>query len=291
MVKKKCSHVKTLGGFLRWAAQFNDGEYLFRGASRDSYKIEASAGRRLSDAEKSDPMNLCRINQELIDNAHLLGHYQRTGQRLPDLDLLAELQHFGAATCLIDFSRNAQVALWFSCQQSSDPTAEQQNGKVFAVRSDDSVRFTRVTSDMVAKYNIDSFFKVDERTSRFPLYKWQPKYQNNRIIAQQSVFIFGANEVEEAAECIVEEGSKEDILASLKYVSGITEESIFPDADNFARQNAWNKPRSAPKPRDILQRGVTALQQEQLADAPPSTGEAPSPRTRSPETTEPEAVR
>ena len=38
---------ETLSEFIEWAAQFSDGQYLFRGVSTESYKIEASAYRRL----------------------------------------------------------------------------------------------------------------------------------------------------------------------------------------------------------------------------------------------------
>ena len=291
MAKKRSSNrLTTLSRFLKWAAQFDDGKYLFRGVSKDTYKIEASACYRMSDAEKSNPVNLRRINEELIDNAHLLGHYQKIGQRLPDLDLLAELQHFGAATCLIDFSRNAQVALWFASQQSSDSTEGQQKGKVFAVRTDGVTRFNRVTAEMVTKRKIEYFFRTDEKTGKYPIYTWQPQYQNNRIIAQQSVFIFGAAEIKEAAYCIVQQSSKEDILASLSAVSGITEESMFPDAENFARLNAWDKLGSAPKTSDGMQHGSIALDEE-LANTASSSVDISPPESRPPKNTMPESVR
>lgn len=291
MTKKKCSRVRILTSFLKWAAQFDDGEYLFRGVSKDTYKIEASTCYHMSETEKRNPMNLLKINETLINKAHLLGHYQQIGQRRPDLDLLAELQHFGAATCLIDFSRNAQVALWFACQQSSESPTKPQNGKVFAVRIDDVARFNRVTAEMVMSNNIKDFFRPDEKTSKYQTYTWQPKYQNNRIIAQQSVFIFGAAEVEEVAYCIVQKSGKDDILASLRAVSGITEESIFPDAENFARQNAWDKLGSAQRTLDIMQQGAIALEEEQLADTSSSKVDVTRPKTRSPKTISPESVR
>ena len=130
--EKASSRVKTLNSFIKWAAQFNDGQYLFRGVSNKDYEIEASAYRRLPEGAIKNPARLLRINQDLIEKARLLGHDQKNGQRLSDLELLAELQHFGAATCLIDFTRNALVALWMACQQS---TTKDANGKVFAVHS------------------------------------------------------------------------------------------------------------------------------------------------------------
>ena len=40
MAEKESRRVKTLSSFIKWAAQFNDGQYLFRGVSKDYYKIE-----------------------------------------------------------------------------------------------------------------------------------------------------------------------------------------------------------------------------------------------------------
>ena len=263
MAEKESRRVKTLNSFIKWAAQFNDGQYLFRGVSKDSYEIEASAYRRLPETQRNNPDRLLRINQDLIDKARLLGHDQKNGQRLSDLELLAELQHFGAATCLIDFTRNALVALWMACQQS---TTGEANGKVFAVCSDDSARFETITPKLITEEGIAHFFEPD-RHGEYPLYQWQPKYQNNRIIAQQSVFIFGGAQIETAAECVILKGGKGDILASLDKVSGITEGSIYPDFDGFARLHAQNKPYVEPDPQDYLQRGSEVYQRGDLDDA------------------------
>ena len=129
------SKISTLSGFIKWTEQFNDGQYLFRGVSKAKYKIEASACRRLPKTERNNVNKLLKINQEMLEKARRLGHDLKDGHRLSDLELLAELQHYGAATCLIDFTRNPLFALWIACQQSSsDP---QKDGKVVVLRSDD----------------------------------------------------------------------------------------------------------------------------------------------------------
>ena len=111
MAEKNDARVRTLSGFMEWAIQFTDGQYLFRGVSNDTYKIEASAYRRLPKEDLEDPGKLLTITQELIYNARALGHDRNEGQPLSDLELLAHLQHYGAATCLIDFTRDVMVAL------------------------------------------------------------------------------------------------------------------------------------------------------------------------------------
>lgn len=264
MAEKKFRRFKTLSGFMKWAAQFNRGEYLFRGVSNDSYEIEASACRRLPEVQRSNPYSLLRVNKRLIEEARLLGHDQKNGRRLTDLDLLAELQHFGAATCLIDFTRNALIALWFACQQSS--TEEKAtNGKVFAVPRANVGRFETVDTKMREK-DIDHFFQPDE-DGTYRLYQWEPKLQNNRIIAQHSVFLFSGDPIEAADECVIMKSSKPKILESLEQLSDITDASMYPDFDGFARLHAHNKPDTEPDAVDLLQHGVEAHQRREVDSA------------------------
>ena len=146
--------ISTLSEFIEWTEEFPDGQYLFRGVSKYRYKIESSAYRRLNDEKDRNPIKLLKIIEEMLEKARHLGHDLKNGQRLSALELLAELQHFGAATCLIDFTRNPLFALWIACQRSSSNL--QENGKVVALRSDDPVRF-RTVDYQLSKADIRSF--------------------------------------------------------------------------------------------------------------------------------------
>ncbi|VVM26322.1 hypothetical protein BSPWISOXPB_3766 [uncultured Gammaproteobacteria bacterium] len=53
-------------------------------------------------------------------------HYHK--EKLSDLELLLELQHYGAATGLVDFSRDFLIALWFAAHDNKG-----KNGKVFVL--------------------------------------------------------------------------------------------------------------------------------------------------------------
>ena len=257
--------IRTLNEFIEWATQFNDGQYLFRGVPNDTFEIQASAYRRLREAERNNSSKLLKINEDLIEKARGRGHDQKNSQQLSDLELLAELQHFGAGTCLIDFTRSALVALWFACLKNPKKKEEEANGKVFAVRSNDTVHLKTVNPELIKK-KIDYFLKPDEN-NRYRLYQWEPKLQNNRIIAQQSVFLFSGAQIEAEVECIIIKSSKQEILESLNKVSSITEASIFPDFDGFARLYAHDKPYIGPDARDYLQRGIEAHQNDNLDDA------------------------
>lgn len=230
--------ISTLIDFIEWTEKFNDGQYLFRGVSKVSYNIEASAYRCLPEEDKYDVDKLLKINREMLDKARLLGHDLKDGRQLFDLELLAELQHYGAATCLIDFTRNPLFALWFACQRGS--SGPQEDGKVVVLRSEDLDSFRTVDYELSEKA-LSCFFEPELHNDRYPLYQWEPKHQNNRIIAQQLVFVFGGAEVELAEECVVVESCKKNILNSLEKSFGVTEASMFPDFYGFAHLHSQHK--------------------------------------------------
>ena len=284
MDKKQPTRISSLGEFIEWINQLGPGKYLFRGVPNAKYRIQASAYRR----PKKDTRNFDRflqINKHLIAEARLRGHGEKDGRELGDLEILAQLQHFGAATCLIDFTHNAQIALYFACQkdlkwekksQDSDQNSlKSQNsktapdGKVYAVRND-PLRFKKVTPDLLKK-NIDYFLPRYKR--KHQLYHWEPGYQNNRIIAQQSIFVFGTDELfglyelDESEACVIKENYKKDILIELEQVSGITQAMLFPDFDGFARLHHEDIPYTEPSASDYFNRAVQASGSAQYEEA------------------------
>ncbi|MDD9973252.1 MAG: tetratricopeptide repeat protein [Candidatus Poribacteria bacterium] len=253
--------ISTLDEFTKWAAQFDSGEgseqYLFRGVSSADYKIDASAYRRIKKERNSDERQegdfekFLQINKDLIRDARFRGHDRKNGRKLKDLEVLAEFQHYGAATFLMDFTYNALVALWFACKESSKDSSK--DGKVVAVPPNDpkfigrTGEFSIITLDSLGK-------KIDQLSlNNKQLYQWQPRTQNERIIAQQSIFLFGVLEIEinPDEECIIKGSSKEKIQESLKRIYGITEDMLFPDFDGFARQ--YSQDRSYTQPTSTIQ--------------------------------------
>ena len=130
---------------MKWAEQFRYKNYVFRGVSNATYKIEASAARGLNQKEgRSKTERHLKINEEMIESARVQGHGEKDGKSLSDLDLLAELQHREARTCLIDFSQNPLVALWMACREGSSGGA---NGKVSVVDISNQLTFQSVDFD------------------------------------------------------------------------------------------------------------------------------------------------
>jgi tetratricopeptide (TPR) repeat protein len=241
--------IKTLNEFMEWVQQFDSGAYLFRGVPNEAYSIEASAFRRLKE-DNRDSEKFLQINRALIRDARLQGYNEKDGRKLQDLEILAEFQHFGAATCLIDFTYNALIALWFACQSDSKAPLDSpkiRHGKVFAVKNEPP-GFREITPELLGK-EIGYFFQSNGngrsqilQPKLKQLYQWQPRQQNHRIIAQQSIFLFGDSHFDADAECIILKINKQDILTALQHGFGITEAMLFPDFAGLARLRSEGRP-------------------------------------------------
>ena len=266
------NQIKTLDQFMEWVKKFDAGAHVFRGVPNEVYGIQASAYRRPARNDRSFEKFLY-INKDLIREARLRGYDQKDGRELKALEILADLQHFRAATCLIDFTYNAQVALFFACQPSpkqahdcekSQESKEPPNGKVFVVRKQPPrSRFREITPELLEK-DIDHFLKDGEESQ---LYHWQPRQQNHRIIAQQSIFLFGSYEFDPDDACIIAADSKETILKELEKVSGITEDRLFPDFEGFARVRGEDAPYTELTPSGYKTRGSLAYERKDYKDA------------------------
>ena len=118
-----------------------------------------------------------------------LGEWASYGQRDrtdSPLQLLARLQHFGAATGLLDFTYSPLVALWFACK---DPS---RDGKVFFV-SHEPPNTTFVTPELEGQEIGNTLSRNRDPTG--PQYMlWEPLVEGDaalRILGQRSVFVIG----------------------------------------------------------------------------------------------------
>ena len=266
MAEKEPTQITTLNQFIEWIDQLKEqtehsnlGRCLFRGLSNKQHSIEASAWRRLThEADRKDLERFLEINRGLINDARLYEHDRENGRELKDLEILAKLQHFRAATCLIDFTYSAQVALWFACQSSyrKPPNSEAlADGKVCVI-FDETSKIKQITPELLDE-GIDYFFETNA-AGMYPLYQWQPRQLNNRIFPQYSVFLFGGDRtIEPDIECSIAAGSKQKILASLEDFSQMKEATLFPDFEGFVYQRTQGRPYDVP---DYKRRGYSAYQ-------------------------------
>ena len=247
--------IKNVEEFIAWTKQLDGQMLLYRGLANANWEIESSAYRRIEKLYNGYPTLAIFQNyvKQLLDNASLQGFRYKNGRKLSELELLAELQHYGAATCLIDFTKNPLIALWFACREKS-----KKNGKVVVMATDDTDIFSTVSFKHLDK-PIEYFF--DE----VMLWKWVPSSLNNgRIVSQQSVFVFGDDVIYDLVydqqKVQIDAGSKKDIIAVLDKFFGVNEQNLFNDLAGFALCNAHDKHYDDYTAKDCYRLGLTFQQ-------------------------------
>ena len=253
--------IKTLDQFIKWTKECSRGEYVFRGVPNSEYGIQASAYRRPEEKKRNFEKHL-QINRDLIREARLRGFDEKDGRVLKQLEILADLQHFGAATCLIDFTYNAQISLRFACEDDPKNSQSIRDGKVFAVRNYPP-KFKEITPALLQE-DIDYFLKDGEESQ---LYHWSPRQQNPRIIIQQSIFLFGKYEFDADKVCIIAAERKQEILEELEQASNITEDRLFPDFAGFARVRREEVPYTELTASEYRWRGYQSYSKGDYRDA------------------------
>ena len=157
--------IKSIEEFIAWTKQLEGRLLLYRGLANADWEVESSAHRRIKEPQGASPPPIVFQNYivQLLESAGLQGFRERQDRRLSDLELMAELQHYGAATCLIDFTTNALIALWFACEEKLD-----KSGKVVAMETSDPEKFSQIGYEDLNHKLIKEFLNMGK------LWKWSP---------------------------------------------------------------------------------------------------------------------
>lgn len=120
--------------------------WLWRGQSQwdfNSLEPGMHSRLRLTQGLAFDERNVRWASQQLMDSARLNQLDVVQGLRLPDLALLAHLQHHGAATPLLNVTVDPLVGLWMVAHASgTDPKSDDgYDGALFGIRKPDSQRW------------------------------------------------------------------------------------------------------------------------------------------------------
>jgi len=175
-----------------------------------------------------------------------------------DLNILAILQHFGAATPLLDFSYDPLVALYFACRPNDKKDVE-SDGKIFCINYPSQMRSRSSPLRPVTDPSLVTIESTLNDTSRYIWY-WKPYDELcKRSEKQQSVFVFGwglywkydtDKLIDELEILIISGENKKDILKDLEEEHNISEQTLFPDKSNqiiysdiygFAQSNKYDK--------------------------------------------------
>lgn len=161
------------------------------------------------------------------------------------LDILADLQHNGAATCLVDFSKNMLTALWFVCQGDFDDDGYLYcynimedmivNNTLTYIRPEDEKE--KIDKILTHTYKLTNY--CSDVVNRFCL--WEPSSFNNRIKRQDSIFLFGIEPFliynHDILVFKISKSIKKTILQLLEYLFNISSTTIYNDPVGYASSN------------------------------------------------------
>ena len=286
--------VRNVAEYLEQVSRINEqwpnSVLAFRGQEDEDWGLESSAERRLDtiNQDRIADSSFIEYHKTLLEKCKLKNYDKREGKPLAELELLADLRHYGAATCLIDFARNALVALWFACEKTR---SDDSDGKVFVVNTADEKAFLEITPPDIANQSIENILRFKTRKTdtgedhvtksrelgtfetsqnKPNFWYWTPAHLNERITAQHSLFLFGLPSVSEqlpSEKIIIESESKAQIRQELKEIHDIHEESLFPDFAGFAYTQRHNVPYDVPDAEKYFRYGVEAYQRGDLDSA------------------------
>ena len=180
------------------AEKSESGNYIYRGEPRRYRKVSSSLWRVCKRKMKTEDFDIQAIEEPILDSAKNYTLEQE------EIEIWAELQHYGGHTNLIDFTTDNHIALFFACDRFFE-----KPGRVIFL-GEEAQDENRV-----------------EKETQNP---------RNRIIAQKSVFIRPPTGVVEPDDVItIPAHLKQPILGYLDKHHGISTETIYNDLHGFIR--------------------------------------------------------
>lgn len=212
--------------------------------------VKSGAAIRMQNLKNRSHIDYINYIKHLINDAkckfpEYIGEYS-------DIEILADIQHKGGASCLVDFSNNFLISLWFATQTNKD---DKDFGYLFCY----DVNVEMLEKDNLSalshnrsKENIESLLYATTKSARYTedksyrFWLWKPSFLNERIARQDSIFVFGLEPfyIKEHGIIVIPIPFewKKDIQLVLKSYFGISEESIYCDNNGFATSHDKNKP-------------------------------------------------
>ena len=184
-----------------------DGDYIYRGEPEHYKKVSSSLYREHPEIETE------HFDIEIIQNEIIEAAKRYTGET-DDFEILTELQHYGGATNLIDFTSDFHIALFFACDGSD---FLDKDGRIILLQKNEQI-----------KKQIRS-----------------PQNPRNRVITQKSIFVrplHGFIEPDSDHVINIPKDLKKPMLNHLSKYHGISTETIYNDLHGFIKnQNMHHK--------------------------------------------------
>jgi hypothetical protein len=218
---------------------------IWRGQADASWPLHSAAYRRLLiDQETVSESDVQMYESSLLELASHKGFRRVDGRDLSDLELLARLQHHGAATRLVDATRSALVALFFTVIAQPN-----QPGILLGIHSSALGGYEGLLDQRPYDEIFKSLPKEHAQT-------WEPPGVSPRIAAQRAQFLYSpvisdmkasvalAADDKHILVIHVSPQLKKICLKILSEVYDIRYASLFPDIDGFGYANSFRFSRS-----------------------------------------------
>jgi hypothetical protein len=244
----------------------SEARYVWRGQPDLAWGLNPGLVRRLQDRKRfRSPITETLLRgheQQLLESALARGYGRQSGH----IELLAVLQHHGAATRLLDVSSDPMVAMWFAVE---DEGRLGSDGVLFAI----NVSRARIIGGTESRTWNEILDDLDTESIAY----YEPPGADERIKVQRGRFVFSrltGNEPEELSLPISLENwtaekrdrffagardagrpvppsilairipgkIKQRLLSLLENSYGYTSETMYPDLSGFAAANSWGRP-------------------------------------------------
>ncbi len=225
-----------------------DETFWFRGNANLTWKLTPSALRHRTPPERKKALDL-------------LSDFKRFSEmKIPNIPAKADefkwvqlAQHYGLPTRLLDWTRNAAIALYFACQQYIDGGGNEKDGAVFLLNpinlnrasfpKDARIFEPHKDSELIEKYLDLDGEQIPKGLKAIAI---NPIWNSERIMLQQGVFtLHGSryftltNKHESSLVYLkIEREVKMELLDELERI-GVNEMSIFPEAEHMCHYLKW----------------------------------------------------
>ena len=211
---------------------FNDSyrNWLFRGLRDPAWKLETSLERAARRCEKPTKEYEKQITKEFKRHAH--SYMVRVPEFTDELEWLALMQHHGAPTRLLDFTRSFWIGLYFACEAADDDCV------VWAVDPNSLGRDGR-DYNKILRENI-----VDGKHIDNYLYYNEPFFTNERLAIQKGTFVFSLNVQKQFHDLFIKNKKvhkkliiKKTLFPGIRRLNDFncTSRVLFPGIDGYAR--------------------------------------------------------
>lgn len=239
-----------------WAAfgRYIDGRdgWAFRGQSNAGWPLLSSLSRRLRDSG-ADPATWREREERVIRIFRRKAHiYLPDRSALEDtLRCLAMMQHHGAPTRLLDFTKSPFVAAFFALERATGDSAiyALDTPRLWTAAPRFDPRLTRDAIDLHVPGNFERWFAP----GNFPLvWLGEPSKMDHRLVAQSGLLavpgtlekpldtLLGAYDdaVPLIEKLVLDSALRAEAMHQL-YRMNITQATLFPDLEGLARSIAY----------------------------------------------------